>query len=264
MAAVKSVGNALRVLGAFLETGTDEVGVNEIARLLELSPSVTHRLMTTLRDRGFLEQDSVTRKYRVGLKALEVGRLYLKRHPFAIAAIRAVQEALPEYTCFAGTLSKDQVVILAVAEGTATIRVGAHPGERLYAHSTAIGKALLACFDNQEVLRILARVGMPGLTDSTIVDPYELLDELGRIREDGYAINDEESTRSVVSIGVPIQGSSRQPLGAFSVSLPKFMASQQRIQEIGNTLVRVAASLRVQLILEPPSEASLDRREGAR
>lgn len=238
-----SVSNALRVLEVYLETGGGELGVNEMARLLGLGPSVAHRLMTTLREHGFLEQDPAGRKYRVGMKTLEVGKLCLRDRSFAPLVAQAVRDALPEYTSFVAIGSQGEIIVLSAVEGSGLIKIGAHTGERRPAHCTALGKALLATTDDVEVIRILAKTGMPQITQHTIVDPDALLEDLKRTRERGYAVNDEESIVGVVSIGVAVKDSFGRVLGATSVSTPRFLIDAQQIDEIGKSLQEIVTKL---------------------
>lgn len=226
----------------------EELGVNEVARFLSLSPSVVHRLMITLREHDFLEQDDRSRKFRIGPKALEVGLRFHKRNSFASLALQAMQQALPEYTCFVGVLVEDEVLMLAAAEGTGPIKIGVRAGERRHAHCTAVGKALLALRPDDEVLRILSRSGMPRITPASITEPSRLLEDLKAIRERGYAVNDEESLPGVVSIGVAVDDTFGRPVGAISVSAPKFMVTPDRIHEVGSTLMGIASALRGQVV----------------
>jgi len=245
---VRSVANALRVLASFKHLG-DTTGVQEVSRFLNLAPSVTHRLMSTLLRHGFLEQDRETRKYRIGAKLLEVGRFYLRRHPVAQLAIQAVQEALPECACFVGQLVEGEVLILAAAEGIGPVSIGAWPGERRYVHCTALGKALLALMPDEEVLRLLQQKGMPKVTPATITDPAHLLQALEFCRKHGFALNDEESLLGVVSVGVAITDVFGRPLGATSVSAAKVLVAPEKIQEIGAKLLEAVGRIRIRMEL---------------
>ncbi len=239
---MQSVGNALRVLEAFLKVG-GELGTNEAARLLHLSPSVVYRLAVTLRDHRFLEQDPQTKRYRIGPMAFEIGMLYQRGKTFVSQALDSLERALPEYSRFVAVMEGDDMLILAGAEGTARIRVGNRAGERRYAHSAAGGKALLALRSEQEVLDLLARTGMPAITPATITDPQRLIEDLRKTRERGYSINDEESTQGAVSIAVPVIDHLGRPLGAVGVSILKFMATPETIDCIGRTLKGISAKL---------------------
>lgn len=246
MSSVQSVANALRVLITLSHLG-GEVGVNETARFLSLSPSVTYRLLNTLKEHGFLEKDAVTRKYRIGLRAFEVGRLYINRYPFAQIAVETLQEELPEYTCFAGTLLGVEVVVLATAEGSGAIKIGAHPGERRLAHCTALGKALLATMDEADVKRLLKKTGLPRVTPSTITSLRDLLEDLKATRKRGFSINDEESLRGVISVGTVVEDAFDRPLGAVSISAAKFLLKPKEIPELGRQLCAIAAKLKLRL-----------------
>jgi IclR family acetate operon transcriptional repressor len=203
--------------------------------------------MNTLKEHGFLEKDAVTRKYRIGLRAFEVGRLYINRYPFAQIAIETLQEELPEYTSFAGILVEAEVVVLAAAEGRGTIKIGAHPGERRLAHCTALGKALLAKMDEADVERLLRRIGLPRVTPATITSLPDLLQDLRATRKRGYSINNEESLSGVISLGTVVEDAFDRPLGAVSISAPKFLIKSKEILDLGHQLRNIAGRLKQRL-----------------
>lgn len=242
MSSIRSVSNALKVLQGFTEL-SDDVGVSEMARHMELSTSVVYRLLVTMREQGFVEQDPETRKYRVGPAALEVGQLYLRRHSFAERATKAIQERMPEHTSFVGVLADGRVLILAATEGTGPVKVGVRPGERRHLHATALGKAFLAQFDAAEVLQLLPNSPLPKLTAHTVDNVEDLLQSLQKVREQGYAVNDEETVMGVVSVGAVIRDVFERPIGAISISVPKSMVTSREIARLGLTLAEIAASL---------------------
>src|SRR5262249_23600000 len=97
----------------------------------------------------------------------------------------------------------------------------ARTGTALPANCTASGKAMLAELPDQEVLSLFPGDGaLPGQTGRSITDRAAFVDELHRVRERGFALNEGESEDGVVSVAVPVPGPHHRPVAALTVSAP--------------------------------------------
>jgi IclR family acetate operon transcriptional repressor len=122
-----------------------------------------------------------------------------------------------------------------------SMRMFTEPGRRVLPHCTGVGKALLAQLPTPAVRAILTRTGMPAQTDQTITNQDDLLVELERIRESGYALDNGEQEVGVRCIAVPVHGA--PGLIGLSVSGPQARLSEADVQRIVPILTRVAAQL---------------------
>ncbi|SEL82242.1 IclR family transcriptional regulator [Streptacidiphilus jiangxiensis] len=197
-AGAQAVTRALGLLQCFHDNA-GALSVSELARRMGLSVSTTHRLARTLVAADVLEQDEQTARYRIGPLVAELGQLSLHQ--------RGMHRAAPELADL--SRSTGATADLAIRGGDhAVILVGGsvNPatglGLRRPLHSTALGKVLLAWARPGE--GDLRSLPMPALTDRTITDPVALEEELGRVRERGYALNDGESVHGVRTLAVPV------------------------------------------------------------
>jgi IclR family acetate operon transcriptional repressor len=142
-------------------------------------------------------------------------------------------------------LDADDVVYVAQAPSRYSMRMFTEVGRRVHAHCTGVGKALLAQLSDDQVLALVARTGMPASTASTITDPAILIKELGQIRRNGYAIDNEEQEVGVRCIAAAIPGGLAR--AAISVSGPPARldteATERIIPLLKNAADDVAASI---------------------
>jgi DNA-binding IclR family transcriptional regulator len=193
----QAVVRALRVLHCFRDHGP-ELGATDIARLLDLRTSTAHRLARTLVAEGFLEQDAVSSRYRLGAAVAELGRA-LYRHR-GLYLVEPLMESLAQAT---GTMpglairSGERAVVIAGEAVDPESGIGVY----IPLHASAMGKVLVAWDPGFDPLRL---DGLPELTSATITDPERLADELARVRADGYAVNDRELTTRKRTVAVPL------------------------------------------------------------
>ena len=190
---VRSVLKALDVLEAF---GHDEhiLGVTELSKRLGLAKSTTYNLLATLKSRGYVEEDPVTSRYSLGVKLLELSRAVRANVEIRDRAAAILRE-LAQYSreaVYLTILHDDHSVYIYSIEAPGRLQARSAIGGRVPLHCTGVGKAKMAFLGDEEVARIMARVGLPRFTDNTIVDPERMRAELALIRRRGYAVDNEE------------------------------------------------------------------------
>ncbi|HHV21002.1 MAG TPA: IclR family transcriptional regulator [Propionibacterium sp.] len=211
---LRSVGTALDLLECF--SGEEELGVSELARRLGIAKSTAHRLLYTLRMRGFIEQDTDSGRYRLGMHLFELGHLAQVRHPLREAA-RPILLDLSRRTGL--------TVNLSIAEGADTVfierlespeSVGGinESARRVPAHISSSGKAIAAWNPDLAEARIAA--GFPVRARATVRTVREWEAALRSVRKNGYAISDDEAFEGVSSVAVPIIGPSGPVMSALS------------------------------------------------
>ncbi|MBV8164578.1 MAG: IclR family transcriptional regulator [Candidatus Eremiobacteraeota bacterium] len=227
---VNSVDRALVIL-EYLGTQTKEVGVRELGQAIGLSKSSVHRILQTLRARGFVKWNPDNARYSLGMKAFEVGCGILRSmeaHAVAKPYLEQLVATLGE-TAFLGVLDDAELVFIDKIDGRRSVRLYADIGSRRPLHSTGIGKALLAHLDRSEIDRIIAARPLTAYTKNTITDPDALRAELEKIRRQGYAEDNEEMEDGLYCVGAPLFNYSGRPVAAISVSVPKM--GQQPVQK---------------------------------
>jgi IclR family transcriptional regulator, KDG regulon repressor len=227
---VNSVDRALVIL-EYLGTQTKEVGVRELGQAIGLSKSSVHRILQTLRARGFVRWNPDNARYSLGMRAFEVGCGILRSmeaHAVAKPYLEQLVANLGE-TAFLGVLDDSDLVVIDKIDGRRSVRMYADIGSRRPLHSTAIGKALLAHLDRAEIDRIIAAKPLTRYTKNTITDPEALRAELEKIRRLGYAEDNEEMEDGLYCIGAPLFNYSGKPVASISIAVPKI--GQQNVQK---------------------------------
>lgn len=238
---VLPVKSAARVLDVLEELGrSGPSSLRDLADRLGIPKSSLHALLHTMERRGWLEAGDGGSTYRVGLRALLAGSSYVD----ADASVRRTAAAMDELAArtgeavHLGRLDAPDVVYLAKRESRHPLRLFSSVGRRLPAHSTALGKAVLA---ELAVLdpAVVGRLVPPPLlrsTPATITDPAELEREVARTRERGYAVDDEESAVGLrcYAVALPSGGTVTD---ALSVSAPVARLGGGRDEEVVQLLL---------------------------
>lgn len=216
--------SAERVLAvlSMLGDADGDVGVTEVAAALSLDKSVVHRILWTLVHTEFAERDPITHKYRIGLRAWEIGKSFSRRISLEDLVVPLLSELVEETggTGYVGALDETEIVYLAVVHGSGAFRVHVEVGARVAAHATALGRAIAANLAPSERERFIAATRRERPTDRALASTAELEHELDATRERGYAINRGESRRGVGAIGAAISNRQGRPVVAVSVGFP--------------------------------------------
>ena len=217
-----TIERALAVLDLMVSSDRPDFGVSEIARELDLSKAVVHRVLVTLVARDYLQTDPTSRRYRLGPMALVLGSAYLDRLDLRSLALPRLQE-LSSRTGETATLSlRNGWSRMYIEQVTPEreIRMSVVIGKAFPLHAGSSSKALLAFLPQQEQDDYLARAELNALTETTITDPQVLRGELAQVRERGYAVSLEERQAGAASIAAPVLDRSGRPIAVISVCGP--------------------------------------------
>ncbi len=245
---IGAVERALDILDLFDER-TPELGVTEIAAATGLYKSTAAGLIYTLAAKGYLTQDPASRRYRLGLKLIE-------RAAVVLNSINLRQVALPYLHQLRDTF--DETVNLAVLDAGHMVYVErllcskglgmrSEVGKHEPAHSTALGKAMLAHLPAQEVENYSARFGLRAMTARTITDLGLLRAQLEQIRQQGYAVDDEENEEGVRCVAAPVFDHNGKPVASISISAPSARLPIEEVPRIGAKVREVALAISANL-----------------
>jgi DNA-binding IclR family transcriptional regulator len=239
---VKSADRTIDVL-ELLAGAPRRMTLSEIHRELGVPKSSLHNLLQTLVGRAWVEADDRNSTYAIGLRALRAGASYLERDPVIEAAgpvLTRLRDQLDE-TVHLARLDGSDVVYLASRESAHHLRSSSRIGRRLPAHATALGKALLAVRQDQEVAALLPNQ-LERLTPDTVTSYHELIDELNEARRDGYSFEQAQNTPGLGCFAVAVPG--RQPaIDAVSCSVPLVRLGKDQRPQIVSALVNAAEEL---------------------
>jgi len=214
---VQSVDRALLLLELLAQSG-GRLAITELAARSGLSLATVHRLLASLSARGYVRQDP-DRRYALGTALLPLGDAATRLlSSWAMPFLHQLAESSGETSNLA-VLEDDHVIYVAQAPGRHRMRMFTEVGRRVLPHSTAVGKVLLAWQDEEQVRRVLTRLGLPSRTSSTVTSPTAFRAELAGVRERGWAVDDEEEELGVRCLAVPV-GPGPGAVAALSVSAP--------------------------------------------
>lgn len=261
---IQVLDRALAILDV-LGSQQNESSLAELSATVELHKSTTHRLMIVLERHRLVAKNPETGRYRLGLKLFELGSK-------AIASKDLLQHSLPHLhglvketgeTVHLCILDEGEVLYIQKIEPQRSVRMASSIGRRAPAHSTAVGKAILAELPDHEVNAVILRHPLKSSTPNTITSAEKLKAELRATRTRGYAIDDEENEEGVRCVGAAVRDHSGRPVAAISVSGPSFRITKENAPKIAQPLVRAAVALSHDLGLPMTRPSHTDGRKGA-
>jgi DNA-binding IclR family transcriptional regulator len=246
---VQSLTRALRLLEALADAagrGDGRVGVNDLARRTGLTPGTTHRLLATLAFEGYVAQDDADHRYLIGARMFAIASsAELRLAPLreqAAAVMEAVGERFGE-TVNLVVLNRRHIVYIDQLEGVRSVRAFNRAGNRVLAHATAAGKALLA-FESEAALdAVLGQTELQALTPATITSPAAFRAQLREVKELGYALDLGEQDEDIVCVAAPIMRNGWRPVGALSVTGPAERMRRHDLATVGAELARATAAI---------------------
>lgn len=235
---VKSVETSMAIINLI---ANDDFTLTELAAELDMAKATVHNHVTTLQELGYVVREGD--RYHVSLKFLKLGNIARNRQQFYAYAKQEADATMEETNerCLVMGVEDDRGVYIYETKGMQGIKTDSKVGNEVDLHCTAVGKAYLAEFDDDVVRQKVTQTGLPQFTDETITDIDKFLEELEKIRERGYAVNDEERIPGMRAVGSSIVTEDGEILGSISISGPTTRVSDDAIMtEIADLVVETA------------------------
>jgi DNA-binding IclR family transcriptional regulator len=235
---VQSVERAVTILEIL--AGAGETGVTELAVRIGVHKSTAFRLVTTLEQRGLVEQSEDRGKYRLGVGILRLAGA-------TTARLDVVQEARPicrrlsadtGETVNIAVLSDRSALYLDQFAGASALQSHNWVGQHIPLHATSNGKVLLGGLTDEEVDRLLP--SLPAYTDKTITTRSALRRELEQVRSRGYASAVEELEAGLSALAAPIRNAHGEVVASLSLSGPSFRLDESRTSDVAAMVVAAA------------------------
>lgn len=239
MSEIQSVARGLKIM-EMLAASTDTVSVTELADALGIDKSSASRLVQTLANHGYAEQDPQSRRYRLGPQVVRLSRSLLTRMPLRNEADPFLHNLVNRTgeCAHLAILAQNQALYIDQVESPASLRVTTGVGTLAPLHCTALGKSLLA-FSAEAVFPS----EMPAFTPRTITDVETLRHHLEQVRQQGYAVDDEEYDFGVRCVAAPVFDYRGKAVGAIGVSGPAGRMTLQRVAEFAAVVAEVSRDL---------------------
>ena len=239
---VQSVDRVITVMELLSRRGWS--GVTEVANELEIHKSTAYRLLTTLRDRGLVEQHAATEKYRLGFGLVALASSVTADLDVARCS-RSVCDRLAEQTretVTVAVLEGDDGIILHQSNSGSSALSVSWEGQHTPLHATAAGKIFLHYMPEDQRRRLLRRP-LQRYTESTIARPAALREDLGAGADRGYWYTVEELEAGLNAVAAPIRCATGAVVAAVSVSGPAFRLPEESFEEVGGLTVEAAAEI---------------------
>jgi DNA-binding IclR family transcriptional regulator len=238
MSEIQSLARGLRVLEIMAEM-TEGIGVTELADRLEVNKATASRLVHTLLAHGFVEQAPDGRRFQLGPVRVQLSRSVINRMPLRETA-KPYLHKLVKVTGECAHLAiyaQGQALYIDQVESDATLRVNAEVGHMAPLYCTALGKVLLAFGDYPLPEDLEIR------TAATIITQEMLTLELEKVRQQGFAIDDEEYDEGVRCIAVPVFDFRNKIVGAVGISGPAARVSLDRLEKLAGQVMQIGLEL---------------------
>ena len=241
-----AVQRAFQLLKLVAESPAEQ-SLSGIARSLGWSKSTTHGLIQSLLSVGALEQGPLGKKIVLGPAIVELAFQswnYFQVGDKARPILEALRDQIGE-TVFLGVLGRSRGIIVATAESRKSLKISAPSGTSVSLLAGALGKVYLASLPRDQAAAFIQERELPQYTEKTITDKNDYIAEINQVRQNGYAVDDEEYLPGVRAIAISVGNRRGLPLalwvvgfaGAMETSmLPGFI---QHIRKAAHNLQKI-------------------------
>jgi DNA-binding IclR family transcriptional regulator len=209
---------------------------------LEVSQTTAYRILNTLVRLGYLMYSEDTKRYRMSRKMLTLGFRSLDEQnlmEIVLPRLQDLRDRVKETVCF-GVLDEEKGIFIEQALGNHTFRFFLSPGKSFELHCSAPGKAIMAYLPNIVRNRYLSQMTFTRYNSRTITTEQAYLAELEKVRQIGYALDNEEELNGVICIGAPLFNYTGYPAGAIWISGPKDRLTPSVIRSSAKQILEVA------------------------
>ncbi len=211
-----------------------------------LSTSTTHRLLVALENDGYVAQDALTERYKLGCRVLDLARKCLDGKDLRRVAQPYLEELRSRTMETAHLMIFDSGEALCIdsVESDGHMRVVSPVGGRSALHCTAVGKAILAWLPNKQIQELISG-DLPRFTDNTITDKRELVDHLATIKSAGVAFDNEERDLGVRCVAAPVFQRNGSVIAAVGISSPSVRFTDDKGPRFAGVVKEIADKIMV-------------------
>lgn len=233
----------------FLARSNDWVSLRTMARELHIGAASAYRALSSLKQIGYVRQHPQDAKYQLTLKiawisaqVLDNVQLRQTAHPFMQRLTLETNE-----TTHLAVLDGTEFVYIDKVDSAQAVRMRSRVGQRGRLYCTAVGKSMLASASVAELESVLRCIEFQQVTEHTITDPVEFRKQLGKIRQLGYAVDDEENELGIRCIGSAIYDHAGRLAGALSISGWTISMTHERIPKLAPQLLQTCQRISQEL-----------------
>ncbi|HSF04977.1 MAG TPA: IclR family transcriptional regulator [Methylomirabilota bacterium] len=230
-----------------LEAADAGLTLTEVAHRLRESQTVVFRLLKTLAEHGYVQQDAATKRYTLGLRLWEMGARVAGRTGLAEAARPALKwlTSVTGQTSALVVLRDTDVLYVDVVEGVESLRFYADLGARAPAYATASGKAILAY--HADLVPGVVERGLRRLTPGTVTQAADLRRRLADIRRTGLSINRGERRDDIAAVAAPLFNARAECVAAISIAGPRTRFNDDTLEEFAKHVSKASEGISLKL-----------------
>lgn len=239
------LAKAFSLLRWMVDEDIQSVGIRSAAKALGLTPSSAHRVVSALVEEGVLAKDESTGRYILGLEMIRLAYRVVDRWSLRNVALGPMRDLVTasEEAAFLNVYdaSRGEIIGVESVESNQVLRYVVELNKWKPIYVGAAGWAVMAFLSRRERQAIVEGTSLSPVTDRSVSDPVELEEQLGQVRERGYAITHGQRIPGAVGLAVPLFGPSGRVLGSIGLSMPEQRFSVGKELRLA-TLLRQCAS----------------------
>ena len=242
---IHSVEKAFSLLEVLAENGL-ELGIAELCKKISLPKGTVHRLLGTLKNLGYIEQNPQNRKYYLTVKIFKLGTVITDRIGLVqiIPYMKKLSQQFNE-TINLAIMDRDEIIYLYSVGSDNTLKLDLRIGSNQPAYCAAVGKVLLAHLSEQELDGYLQRVRLKSYTPYTITSKEYLKKDLKLIREREYSFVNEKYMAGVSCVAVPIKDQQGKVCAGLSFSVPTVRMDKEKLPQLIDSLISTAKKITI-------------------
>ena len=238
---IGSVAKVFRIIELLVTK--KEFELKKLAQLLDMQKTTVHRMLLTLQDLGYVRQNQQNRNYQATIKFFELGQNVIRN-------IQLIDIARPHITDLSkkideninlGILDGIYAVCVDRVEGQNPLKVDQPVGSRYPAYFSAYGKAILAFLPDDQRTQIFVGHKIVRITEKTYRTMTALENDLKRIKERGYALDNEETVVGVRCVGAPIFSHTGRVVAGVSIAAPALRLDKKKQVLYAQALIKTAS-----------------------
>lgn len=242
---VQTLERALQIIEIlFQDMSNKGLGISELSRRMDIGKSTVHRILDTLMSYRYVEKTSEN-KYRLSWRLFEIGSIVPKQHNLYDFDMQIIRELCSKHgeSVNLAIQDKNECVIISRFDSEENLRGSLQVGGREPLHATAIGKILISEMQETEIIELLGSSNYKRFTPNTITTMEALGRELQKIRNQGFAVDDEEYCMGLRCIAMPVRNYKNNIIAAVSVSGPAIRMSFTKIMDVKDDLQETCLKL---------------------
>ncbi len=212
--------------------------LTELSARAGVNKTTALRVLANLEERGYVEREVATGRYRLGYRLLQLGARKSRGLDLRTVARPILQRLQAEFdeTVNLAVPDRDGIVYIDIVESARGLRMAATIGQRDDYHSSSLGKAIMAWWPASILEDFVRRHPLAPKTRRTVVEPEALASELARVRARGYAVDDEENELGARCVGAPVFDHRGSVVGAISMAGPASRLTPDRVAGLGSSV----------------------------